>query len=109
MGRRGHTPECSGSGGDNDTSSRGATVDAEAGEAHSLVSVPIGGFGDAGQLADWVLFMLSDAADFLCGSVVFVDGGTDAYFRADDWPGPLPLYRLWSYLKRFREFSASTH
>ncbi len=48
--------------------------------------VPIGGFGDAGQLADWVLFMLSDAADFLCGSVVFVDGGSDAYFRADDWP-----------------------
>ncbi len=35
--------------------------------------VPIGGFGDAGQLADWALFMLSDAADFLCGSVVFVD------------------------------------
>ena len=29
--------------------------------------VPVGGFGDAGQLADWVLFMLSDAAEFLCG------------------------------------------
>lgn len=64
--------------------------------------VPIGGFGDPGQLADWVLFMLSDAADFLCGSVVFVDGGSDAYFRADDWPKPLPAYRLLSYLKRFR-------
>ena len=64
--------------------------------------VPIGGFGDAGQLADWVLFMLSDAADFLCGSVVFVDGGSDAYFRADDWPRPVPAYRLLSYLKRFR-------
>ena len=43
--------------------------------------VPIGGFGDAGKLADWVVFMLSDAADFLCGSVLFVDGGSDAYFR----------------------------
>lgn len=64
--------------------------------------VPVGGFGDAGQLADWVLFMLSDAADFLCGSVLFVDGGSDAYFRADDWPAPLPAYRLLSYLKRFR-------
>ena len=52
--------------------------------------VPTGGFGDAGQLADWVLFMLSDAADFLCGSIVFVDGGTDAYFRANDWPRPVP-------------------
>ena len=32
--------------------------------------VPIGGFGDPGELADWVLFMLSDSADFLCGSIV---------------------------------------
>jgi len=64
--------------------------------------VPIGGFGDAGQLADWALFMLSDAADFLCGSVVFVDGGSDAYFRANDWPTPVPAYRLLSYFKRFR-------
>jgi NAD(P)-dependent dehydrogenase (short-subunit alcohol dehydrogenase family) len=64
--------------------------------------IPIGGFGDAGQLADWVCFMLSDAADFLCGSVVFVDGGSDAYFRADDWPRAVPAYRLISFLKRFR-------
>ena len=64
--------------------------------------VPIGGFGDAGQLADWVVFMLSDAADFLCGSVVFVDGGSDACFRADDWPTPVPAYRLLSYFRRFR-------
>lgn len=66
--------------------------------------VPVGGFGDPGQLADWVLFMLSDAADFLCGSVVFVDGGSDAYFRANDWPRSVPAYRLWSYLKRFRDY-----
>lgn len=64
--------------------------------------VPTGDFGDAGQLADWVVFMLSDAADFLCGSIIFVDGGTDAYFRADDWPKPVPAYRLLSYLLRFR-------
>lgn len=68
--------------------------------------VPTGGYGDAGQLADWALFMVSDAADFLCGSVVFVDGGTDAYFRADDWPRPVPVYRWLSYFKRFR---AGTH
>jgi NAD(P)-dependent dehydrogenase (short-subunit alcohol dehydrogenase family) len=67
---------------------------------------PIGGFGDAGKLADWALFMLSDAADFLCGSVVFVDGGSDAYFRADDWPSPVPGYRLLSYFKRSRGYSA---
>lgn len=76
---------------------------AEAKHIHRF-PVPIGGFGDAGALADWVLFMLSPAADFLCGSIVFVDGGSDAYFRADDWPRPVPAWRVLSYLKRTKEF-----
>jgi NAD(P)-dependent dehydrogenase (short-subunit alcohol dehydrogenase family) len=63
--------------------------------------VPLGGFGDAGQLADWMVFMLSDAADFLCGSVVFVDGGSDAYLRSDDWPVRVPTSGLPRYLYRF--------
>jgi NAD(P)-dependent dehydrogenase (short-subunit alcohol dehydrogenase family) len=66
--------------------------------------VPIGGFGDAGQLGDWVVFMLSDSADFLCGSVIFVDGGSDAFFRADDWPRPVPARRAVSYLRQTRKF-----
>lgn len=66
--------------------------------------VPVGGFGDSQQLADWMLFMLSDAADFLCGSVIFVDGGSDAYFRADDWPKAVPARRLGRYLWRLRAF-----
>lgn len=66
--------------------------------------VPVGGFGDPGQMADWMCFMLSDAADFLCGTVVFVDGGTDAYFRPDDWPKAVPVRRLIGYLRRFRGF-----
>ncbi|OBH63168.1 NAD-dependent epimerase [Mycobacterium colombiense] len=66
--------------------------------------VPVGGFGDAGHMADWMCFMLSDAADFLCGSVVFVDGGTDAYFRPDDWPKALPAHRMPGYLRRFKGF-----
>lgn len=64
--------------------------------------VPVGGFGEAGQMADWMCFMLSESADFLCGSVVFVDGGSDAYFRPDDWPKAPPPRRLPSYLRRFR-------
>ncbi|MEZ0579028.1 SDR family oxidoreductase [Nocardioides sp. MH1] len=66
--------------------------------------VPIGGFGDPSHLADWVVFMLSESADFLCGSVVFVDGGSDAWFRADDWPRGVPARRLRGYLRRMREF-----
>jgi NAD(P)-dependent dehydrogenase (short-subunit alcohol dehydrogenase family) len=64
--------------------------------------VPVGGFGDPAQLADWMLFMLSDAADFLCGSVIFVDGGSDAYFRADDWPRSVGVLRVPRYLMRFK-------
>jgi NAD(P)-dependent dehydrogenase (short-subunit alcohol dehydrogenase family) len=78
---------------------------AEAKAIHSF-PVPIGGFGDAGHLADWVVFMLSDAADFLCGSVVFVDGGSDAYFRADDWPASVPARRLAPYLRKFKRFKS---
>lgn len=48
--------------------------------------VPIGGFGDPEAIAAWIMFMLSSAADFLCGSIIVVDGGTEALFRADDWP-----------------------
>lgn len=69
--------------------------------------VPIGGFGDVAHIADWICFMVSDSADFLCGSVVFVDGGSDAYFRADDWPRPVPARRLLSYLYRFRKGPAA--
>lgn len=64
--------------------------------------IPVGGFGDPGDLADWAVFMLGPAARFLCGSVVFVDGGSDAWFRADDWPRPVPLRALRRYLKRMK-------
>lgn len=66
--------------------------------------VPVGHFGDPGHLADWVMLMLSDSADFLCGSVMVVDGGSDAWFRADDWPRPVPARRLPRYLARMRQF-----
>lgn len=66
--------------------------------------VPTGGYGDAGQIADWVAFMLSPAADFLCGSVVYVDGGTDAYFRADAWPSSSGPASIPGWFRRMRAF-----
>lgn len=66
--------------------------------------VPVGGYGDAAHLADWMVFMLSDSADFLCGSVIFVDGGSDAHFRSDDWPVPVPISGLPRYLYRFARY-----
>jgi NAD(P)-dependent dehydrogenase (short-subunit alcohol dehydrogenase family) len=51
--------------------------------------VPIGRTGHAAELAAFVHFLLGPEARFFCGSVVFVDGGTDALLRADDFPVPM--------------------
>ncbi|MFL6089901.1 MAG: SDR family oxidoreductase [Aeromicrobium sp.] len=64
--------------------------------------IPLGEYGEADDIADWVVFMLSPAAKSLCGSVVFVDGGSDAWFRADDWPRPVPVRAIRRYFKRMR-------
>ncbi len=56
--------------------------------------VPAREYGTPEQLADWVLTMLSPAADFMVGSVITVDGGTEALLRPSDWPSHLPLKRL---------------
>ncbi|GAY16808.1 SDR family oxidoreductase [Mycobacterium sp. shizuoka-1] len=71
-------------------------------EAKAVTSfpVPVGGFGTTWQLAEWMRFMLSDAADFLCGSVIFVDGGSDAYFRATHWPRRVPTAGIPRYVHR---------
>ncbi|GAB2856294.1 SDR family oxidoreductase [Nocardioides pacificus] len=67
--------------------------------------VPVGGFGDPEQLASWAVFMTTEAADFLCGSVIFVDGGSDAWFRPDAWPRPVPGRGLGRYLWDMKRFA----
>ena len=51
--------------------------------------VPVGRAARADELAAFVQFLLGPDARFFCGSVVFVDGGTDALLRADDSPVPM--------------------
>jgi NAD(P)-dependent dehydrogenase (short-subunit alcohol dehydrogenase family) len=54
--------------------------------------VPTGTFGTAEQIAFWIDMMLTgEGASFMCGSLVFVDGGTDAMVRADAWPVSYPM------------------
>ena len=56
--------------------------------------VPIREFGTPEQLAEWVMTMLSPAADFMVGAVVTVDGGTEALLRPNSWPTRLPARLL---------------
>ncbi|MUL75310.1 SDR family oxidoreductase [Mycobacterium sp. CBMA226] len=77
------------------------------GKAVRAFPIPTGDFGDPVHLANWITFMLSESADFLCGSVIFVDGGTDAYFRPDDWPKGVPLRDIPRYVWRHRRFATT--
>jgi NAD(P)-dependent dehydrogenase (short-subunit alcohol dehydrogenase family) len=52
----------------------------------SVYPIPIGRPGRAEEVAGLLAYLLSDDASFFCGSVVFMDGGTDAAVRADAWP-----------------------
>lgn len=65
--------------------------DADYGPAIRDFPVPTGGFASPDQIARWIEFMSGDAADFLCGSIIFVDGGTDALVRPDAWPATYPM------------------
>lgn len=69
--------------------------------------VPTGNFGKPEHIADWVYMMLSPSAEFLCGSILFVDGGTDAHFRPNDWPRAVPLRGVVGYLRKFLGFTAT--
>jgi hypothetical protein len=50
-------------------------------------SVPIGRGADAAELAELAGFMLTKAT-FMVGSIVLVDGGTEAELRPDAYPTP---------------------
>ncbi|TFY93844.1 SDR family oxidoreductase [Pseudomonas nabeulensis] len=56
--------------------------DARFGQATRDFVAPLGRTGEPGEIAAVVAFLQSDAAAFVHGSVVFVDGGIDAMVRA---------------------------
>ena len=51
--------------------------------------IPVGRTGTPEELAHFVSFLLGPGARFCCGSVFFVDGGTDASIHPDDSPVPM--------------------
>jgi NAD(P)-dependent dehydrogenase (short-subunit alcohol dehydrogenase family) len=65
---------------------------AEYGPAIKAFPVPTGDFGAPDEIAAWIEHMLiGDGCRFMCGSLVFVDGGTDAMVRADAWPASFAM------------------
>jgi NAD(P)-dependent dehydrogenase (short-subunit alcohol dehydrogenase family) len=61
--------------------------DEEFGEAIKMFAemTPVGGSAEPEQIATAMRFLLSEEANFICGSVLFVDGGTDAMIRPDSF------------------------
>jgi NAD(P)-dependent dehydrogenase (short-subunit alcohol dehydrogenase family) len=60
---------------------QGGLDDPALGQAIRSLPVPLGGFGAPDQIASAVRFLLSEEASFCCGSILFVDGGSDALLR----------------------------
>lgn len=54
-----------------------------------LYPIPIGRAGQATEVAGLLAYLLSADAGFFCGSVITMDGGTDATLRTNDWPTAL--------------------
>ncbi len=48
-----------------------------------IASIPIGRPGEPQDMADAVSFLLGERAGFICGSMLFIDGGHDAVMRPD--------------------------
>ena len=52
--------------------------------------IPAQRAGTASEVAGLVAYLVSAEAGFFCGSVIFMDGGTDAAVRTTDWPARRP-------------------
>ncbi len=106
MGGRGNPAQRDRAGGAIETPLLTSQLDSPEGDRVREFPVPIGGFGQPEQIGAWVEFMLSPpAADFLCGSVVTVDGGTEPFFRGGDWPRPVSIRKVPAYLLAMRRFN----
>ncbi len=62
---------------------RGAADHPQIGKSVEMIPIPKDRYADPDEIAGVIEFMLSDAADYMQGSVIYVDGGTDAQLRPD--------------------------
>lgn len=57
-----------------------------AGIEQLMAAIPAGRAGRPEEVASLVAYLLGSESTYFVGSVLFVDGGTDALLRAKDWP-----------------------
>lgn len=62
---------------------KGASEHPTIGESVKRIPIPQGRTATPDEMAGVIEFLLSDAADYIQGSVLWVDGGTDAQLRPD--------------------------
>ncbi len=97
--------------GSHDAAAGRATGRSVGGQGNRRFPGSVGDYGDAGQLADWMVFMLSDAADFLCGSVIVIRRWwLRRVLPLGIWPLPVPSRMLPRYALRilgYRRFMPS--
>lgn len=58
----------------------------------AVLPLPVGRPGRPTEIAALVDLLLGPDGGFFCGSVVYVDGGTDALLRPADWPSAWTLH-----------------
>ena len=63
-------------------------ADPEVAPLLAMLPIPIGRTGRPEEIAALVELLLGPDGGFFCGSVIFVDGGSDALLRPTDWPTP---------------------
>ena len=66
-------------------------ADPEVAPLLAMLPIPLGRPGRPDEIAALVDLLLGPDGGFFCGSVVFVDGCSDALLRTDDWPAPWDL------------------
>lgn len=57
----------------------------------AMLPLPVGRAGRPEEIAALVCLLLGPDGGFFCGSVLYVDGGTDALLRPTDWPAAWSL------------------
>lgn len=62
---------------------RGAADHPVIGKSVDMIPIPKTRVASADEIAGVIEFMLSDAAEYMQGSIIYVDGGTDAQLRPD--------------------------